>query len=375
MRIGINMLPIIPGQMGGMEAYARGLVRGLGTVDRRNEYVLFANRENAATWDDLPESFSVHECPVSGRRKPARTLYEQLRLNRLARSLGIELLHSLVHVAPPPVRGRPSVVTIGDIIFLRFPREFTFIQRRVAGFLCRRAARTCDRILTFSEFSKADVQEEFGVTAGKITATPLGTTPLPEDSRTAEAFFREFRIPEKYLFSVLATYHHKNLEGLLRAFRELKQRRTIPHHLVVCGLKMAGHREFLDALARLEVADSVIFTGWAPDAALRELHVRADCFVYPSLYEGFGLPVLDAMSLGTPVACSNVTSLPEVAGDAAALFDPNDPGAIAEAVWRCLADSAYRASLVEKGRARAATFTWENCARKTLETYRELGAQ
>jgi glycosyltransferase involved in cell wall biosynthesis len=368
------MLFVVPGRIGGLESYARGLVSGLAQVDSGHEFVILANRENAETWSDLPENFYVHECPVNGESKVARTLYEERRLNGAARRLGVEILHSLYHVAPPPAPGLISVATIPDIIFTRFPREFGPVRRAVAGYLVRRTARLCHRILTLSEFSRREIHDVLRAPVEKIDVTPLAAVDLPEQREEADAFFRQCSIAEPYLFSVASTYYHKNLGGLLRAYALLRERHRVAHRLVVSGLKMAAHDEFVAAVRAMRLEDCVTFTGWAPPAALRALYERAACFVFPSLYEGFGLPPLEAMALGAPVACSNTTSLPEVVGDAAALFDPASPESMAEAIHRVLEDAPWRQSLIAKGRARAALFSWDECARLTLESYRRAGA-
>jgi len=373
-RIGLNTLYLAPGRVGGVETYARGLVRGLARIDPRNEYVLFANRENAPTWGALPANFAVHECPVRAASKVHRTLYEQLRLNAAARRLGIDLLHSLCHVAPPRRNGMRAVVTIPDIIFLRFPGEFRFVQHHVAHRLMRRAVREADRVLVYSEHTKGDLRQEFGVPANRVDVAPLAPGEPARDPEAARPVLEALRIPEHYIYSVLATYHHKNLDGLLRAFARLRERESVPHALVISGLRMAAHSRFEALVEELQLREDVIFTGWVPEAALRALYEGAACFVYPSLYEGFGLPVLEAMALGVPVVCSNATSLPEVAGDAALLVDPRDPAALAEALARCLKDDATRRMLVEKGRAHAARFTWEECARGTLASYQRAMA-
>ncbi|MFH0965808.1 MAG: glycosyltransferase family 1 protein [Planctomycetota bacterium] len=372
MLIALNTLFLIPGKIGGMETVVRGLVRALAALDRSNEYVIFANRENAPTWDDLPENFSVFECPVRGTAKVSRTLYEQTKLASRARRLGVAVLHSLGAVAPPTSPAFRSVLTIPDLIYRRFPGEWTPLQRLVGGYLNERAARTVDRIITLSEFSKMDICKDFGVPPEKVSVIPPGCQDIPPDSESADRFFRDARISFPYIFSVGSTYYHKNLDGLLRAFQILRRRFRLPHRLVVSGLRMRAHSFFERDVARLGLARSVLWTGWVSPAVLRALYERADCFLFPSLYEGFGLPVLEAMALETPVACSNVTFLPEVAGDAAVTFDPRDPDAIADAVQRILDEPDLRRSLVEKGRARARTFTWERCARQTLELYLSL---
>jgi glycosyltransferase involved in cell wall biosynthesis len=374
MRLGLNMLFMVPGQMGGLETYARGLVDGLRALDSRNEYVILANRENAAIWGDGPPNFAVHVCPVWGTRKVARTLFEQWGLNRLARRTGIDLLHSPGQSAPPPCNGIRSAATIGDLIFRRYPDEFAWAQRVAASYVVARSARRYERILTFSEFSKRDIAAEYGIALDRIDVTLLGCKVLAEDPGLAQRFFDQNRICGPFIFSVLSTYHHKNLGRLLAAVRILRDRRGFRHRLLVVGLRMAGYGDFVRQIEALGLREQVTFLGWAPDPALRALYSRADCFVFPSLYEGFGLPVLEALALGTPVACSNAASLPEVAGDAAELFDPHDPEAIAEAIRRCLEDDALRRHLMARGRARAAQFTWERCAELTLQSYRRLGA-
>lgn len=373
MRIGLNTLFLVPGKMGGSEIYARSLIEAIARLAPNQEFHLFANRENAPSWNCLPANVAVTTCPVSGANKAGRTLFEQYRLGALVQRLGVGLLHSLGGTMPLVPRTIKSVVTILDIIFLLFPREFQPIQRFMAARLMRRAAFRADRILTISEHSKKDIAMRFEISPAKIDVTLLGTRSLLKDEDAVNDFFLRHQLSHPYLFTVSSSYHHKNLARLLKVFSQLRRKRP-GLKLVVSGLAMAAHGEFLNLQRQLGLEDAVHFAGWVPEPVLRGLYERAQCFVFPSLYEGFGLPVLEAMSLGVPVACARAASLPEVGGNAVLYFDPADENNMATALDRCLSEEDLRKSLAAKGSARASLFSWDQCARQTLAAYEKAMA-
>ncbi len=278
---------------------------------------------------------------------------------------GVELLHSLGTTAP--LHGRAvRVTTVHDLIYEHFPGAFPPLARRGLQLVVPAGARRSTRVQVCSSFTKGDVVEHFGLDPGaRSTSCRSGSgcatcpTPTPE----AELRTRLGLGARPVLLSVNAALPHKNLERLIRAVARLPEP----------VLALVGHAgrdsERLRALAaELGVAERVRMTGWLSDEDLEGLYRLAAGFVYPSLHEGFGMPVLEAMRRGTPVACADATSLPEVVGDAALLFDPTDVDAIAAAAGRLLAGDT--AELVERGRARAAGFGWERTADAALESYR-----
>lgn len=375
--VGLNLLYLVPGEVGGSEIYAHRLVDALGRARPDVRFTAYGGREAAPSLrrQGWPANVRVHELPFSARNKPLRIAAENTLLPGAAARAGVDVLHSLGTTAPL-VAGRPSVVTILDLIYEAFPETFPPAARLGLRALVGPAARRATRVVTISEAVKRDVVARLRVPAERVDPVLLGrgmrpaADPTPEDELRRRLGLGDRRL----LLCVSAALVHKNLPRLLEALAALG-----PAHRDTV-LVVAGHQgrelERLEALrSTLGLDDRVVFTGWIEDADLEGLYAAAEVCVYPSLYEGFGLPVLEAMTRGVPLACSNATSLPEVAGDAAVLFDPLDPSAIAAAVATLLDDPARADDLRRRGRARAETFTWERTAAGVIDVYeRVLGA-
>ena len=361
-RLGVNLLYLVPRQVGGTEIYARRLVAEL--ARELPEVVVFCGAEAAAELPDpsWPANVRVVRAPVRAAIKPLRLLFELLWLPVAARRARVEVLHSLGTTAP--LWGPIRVTTVHDLIYLHFPGAFPAPARLGLRIVVPAGARRSRRVQVSSSYTKGDVVEHFGLNPGKVDVVPLGLgmrdVPDPAPEADLRARLELGTVP--VLLTVNAALPHKNLERLLRATA------------LVDGpmLALVGHAgrdsERLRALAgELGIAGRVRMTGWLSDEDLEGLYRLAAGFVYPSLHEGFGMPVLEAMRRGTPVACADATSLPEVVGDAALLFDPLSVEAIAAAMRELLAG---RPELVAKGRERAASFGWERTARAAIESYR-----
>jgi glycosyltransferase involved in cell wall biosynthesis len=261
------------------------------------------------------------------------------------------------------------VVTIHDLIYKVFPEAHRSIFTLGLRVLVPLAARRSHRIIVDAHSTRDDLVRLLRVPAERIDVVPLGlgVTALAEPASEAQLRSRLDLGERPVALSVSAKRPHKNLARLLQALALLPvERRPMT---VIPGYPTWYEAELRDQAAALGVADDVRFLDWVEAAELEGLYALAACFVFPSLYEGFGLPVLEAMSRGVPVACSDRSSLPEVAGDAALLFDPESPRAIADVIERLLVDEALAARLREAGRAQAARFTWEATARGTLASY------
>jgi len=300
---------------------------------------------------------------------PVRSLREQLALPRLLRRLGCEVFHApyLVTALRPPC---PLVVTVHDALPWRrpelLPRPSAAWGLRLAWTLVRRRAR----VITVSEASRREL-------AGRdpaVDAVVIPEAPAPEfrpaPAADVEALRRRLGFAGPYLLHVGSHRPHKNLGRLLDAWAVVRERPAALSSLVFAGRPEPRDRELAK---KLRHRDDVVVLGEVGESDLPALYTGATAFVLPSLVEGFGLPVLEAMACGVPVACSRTSSLPEVAGDAAVYFEPSDVGAIVEALAR-LEDAGLRTDLGERGRRRAASFTWDETARRTLEVYREVTA-
>ena len=353
-----------------METYARELIPRLAEMPdiRLTAFVNRETREMAAgPWFDVA-SVTV---PVRARNRVGWVVGEQAHLPRLAAAAGCDLVHSLASTAP--LRGRfKRVTTIHDLNYKLVPEAHFGLLRLGMGVLVPASARRSHRILVDAGSTADDLERHLGIARAKIDVVPLGVGAHPLAEPTAEAILRE-RLDlgdRPILLSTSAKRPHKNLMRLLDAHARLDPAaRPI---LVVPGYA-TPHEAALAARAReLGISETVRMPGWLSQADVDGLYAAARAFVFPSLYEGFGLPVLEAMRRGVPVACSDRSTLPEVAGDGALLFDPDDTAAIQQAVERLLGDDALRSRLASAGPAQAARFTWEATAQATATAYRRV---
>lgn len=379
MRIGLNTLFLIPNKMGGTEIYARSLISGFAQVDNKNEYFILSNKENYKTWSKLPPNFKPIYCNVKGSNKIFRTLYEQILLNKVIKENKLDIVHSLGYTIPLTHKGYISVVTIGDLIFEIFPKEFSFIQKLAAKKLIFSAAKKSDYIVTFSEYAKQDIVKFCSVPQDKISAILLAPNKFlafesdpVKKARIIKNIKEKYHIKSNYVLSVVSTYYHKNLHRLLDAFKILRGKYKIAHQLVLTGLSMRANKEVINYVEQLGLKDAVIFTGWVEEEEIAHLYQAAALFVFPSLYEGFGLPVLEAMAAGVPVVSSNATSLPEVLGNAAITFVPYNVEEMVKKIVEVLVSENLQKELIEKGKKQVMKFSWEKCAHETLDVYEKL---
>ncbi len=350
-RVGLNCVFLLPGETGGMEAYARELIPRLGAYGV--EPVVFTTRAAAAV------DFGVQTVvlPADARSRPMWVLAEQLLLPRAARAAGCELVHSLASTAPWRGRFR-RVTTIHDLHYKTVPEAHYGVRAKVMGLLVPLSGRRSDLVLTDSDATRAELRSHLGLDA---TVVPLGVSVPADVVPTPEATLREqFGLRGRVVLTTGGTRPHKNVARLADAMAGLQD----------AVLVVTGYATPDDAV--LEGRAQVVRTGFVSAEDRDGLYGLADVVAAPSLAEGFGLPVLEAMARGVPVACSASGSLGEVAGDAAATFDPHDVASIHATLARLLGDDAERARLAAAGRERAARFTWERTAELTAAAYATL---
>lgn len=371
MRIGINLLYLLPGVVGGTETYALSLLKALGRMDRQNEYFVFLNRESAGLELPVQPNFKKVVCPVPAKFRAVRYLWEQCVLPFQARKYRLDLLHSLGYVQPL-LLPCPSVVTIHDLNFYNLRPFFSPTKRITLRFFVTRSAKMADHVITISEFSKSQLREILGIPRDKVTVTYCANKERKVDVLSFTKLSQHYSIQKPYILGLSSVSPHKNMLALIKAFALVKGEGFTNLHLVLAG-RPPRDKTCLDALIKeKKLQNDVVLTGYVPDEVLPSLYAHAEVFVFPSFYEGFGIPVLEAFTNGTPVALSNVASLPEVAGDAASYFDPRDTEEIAGTIVHILQDKALQARLVLKGKERAKLFTWERTAQRTLETYERV---
>jgi len=355
----------------GIGTYIRNLLRHLSRMDDRTEFVVFCRPEDRETLvTTLGENFRT-VVETAGNYSVAEQLAIPLALKRE----GVTLFHAPHYVLPPLVRCR-SVVTIHDCIHLMFPQylpnRFAFGYARTSIGL---AAKRATRVLTVSESSKRDILRFVDTEAEKIVVIynaydeRFAIDPAEEDVvRVRE----RYQLQDEFVLYAGNVKPHKNLERLIDAFHIVRKRGLDHLKLVMIGDEISKYTALRRAVHQHQLHKYVRFLGYLPEETLAVMYRLAGVFVFPSLYEGFGLPPLEAMASGTPVVTSNVSSLPEVAGDAAVLVDPYDPQAIADGIYRVLTDADLRRDLRRKGVARAGMFSWEQSVRRVRKIYGEV---
>jgi glycosyltransferase involved in cell wall biosynthesis len=311
--------------------------------------------------------------PLSVERPSVRIAWEHVALPVMARRDRLDLFHGPVNVVP---RGLPcpSIVTVHDLAFLRYPATVPKGRYRYLSFETRSSVKRAAKVIAVSEATKRDIVELLKIDPGKIEVVPLGVDARfrPASAREQAEFDARYRIDKPFLLTVGNLEPRKNLPRLLEAFAMVAP--SIAHDLIMIGSEGWLTGELRETLARLRLDGRVKMTGFMDDADLPRWYAAADLFVFPSLYEGFGLPVIEAMACGTPVLASATSSLPEVAGDAAVLFDPLRIDAIADAIVQLSGDATRKAELAGNGIVRAAEFTWTATAERTINVYREAAA-
>jgi glycosyltransferase involved in cell wall biosynthesis len=357
-------------RMGGIETYVRYLYPALLEARPDLRISVFVNEHGRALLAAEPWAAEVELVThrLLGRRG-TRALSEAILLGSLADRRGCEVLHSVALTAPLRLRAA-SVVTIADMTWLRQAGAVPPHTRLLWRALVFPAARRADRVIAISEAARSEIAEDMQIPRERIDVIPLGpgaeTNAEPTPEPELRARFGLGRGPIALAVSALSA--HKNVGALVEALPQI--RRTAPEVKVVVPANPTPLGEQLAARARaLGVGEALILPGWVSPSDLEGLYAAAACFVFPSFREGFGLPVLEAMRRGVPVASSNASALPEVAGEAALMFDPNRPDELAAAVSRLLRDPDLADELAARGRKRAAQFTWRRAAEETLASF------
>jgi glycosyltransferase involved in cell wall biosynthesis len=354
----------------GIGTYIRNLLRELANMDHETEYVILSRPEDDAAVRALGENFRPVKVTAGNY-----SLSEQIRIPQALKREKVDLFHAPHYVLPPLVRC-PSVVTIHDCIHLMFPQ---YLPNRWALAYARTsislAAKRATRVLTVSESSKRDIQRFVDIPSGKIDVIYNSFDPrfgIEPDEETVYRVRERYQLHTDFVLYAGNVKPHKNLERLIDAFHIVRKRGLENLKLVLIGDEISKYTALRRAVHRHQLHNYVRFLGYLPEDTLGVMYRLAGVFVFPSLYEGFGLPPLEAMASGTPVVTSNVSSLPEVAGDAAVLVDPYDASAIADGMYRVLTDNSLRKELRRRGPERAGQFSWESSVRRVREIYGQV---
>jgi glycosyltransferase involved in cell wall biosynthesis len=376
LRVGLNLVYLVR-RSGGAGTYARELIPELLRAEPRLRITAFVSRELAAEDRAAPWARELDwvELPVSVTHGPPWNALRSMRAQwlmtpRLAARRRLDVVHGLANVAPLAAPGVATVVTLLDLIWLRHRDAMT--PRETCGMKLSAipSARMADRVIAISEAARADMVSTLGLDPGRIDVTPLGVRVDDDAPFVLEPQLRaDLGLGDRpVVLCVSQKRTHKNLVRLIQAVAPLDAVLVLP------GSRTPHEHELKRLAESLGVADRVRFPEWLAAAQLEGLYRSSACFVLPSHEEGFGLPVLEAMARGVPVCCSDASSLPEVAGDAALLFDPHSVDGIRHVVARVLADRDLAADLAERGRSRALSFTWRNTAEATLSVYERAAA-
>lgn len=354
----------------GIGRYAVNLARAMGPLLKQEEnLILLRDPTQPSPWDLTQlagERVKVVDAPCS-----PFSLRQQWAIPRILRRLRADLYHTPYYLMPYRP-GVPTILTVNDVIPLLFPEHVSVRARWLFRWTMALALRSATHVIAISRTTQGDLQTAFRIVSERVTVIPDAPDPVfyPRSAAETESVRRKYNLPEKFVLYVGSNKPHKNLVRLMEAWSRLTS------HGSRFTLAIAGvwDPRYPDARLRAERLGlrNVRWLGPVPEADLPALYTAATLFVFPSLYEGFGLPVLEAMACGVPVICSDTSSLPEVVGNAALLVDPADGQALASAIAGLLGDEARREAMKAKGLQQAAGFSWERTAAMTLGIYREV---
>jgi len=368
LRVGLNLVFLVEGSAGAGR-YVTELLPSLLTIAPETRITAFVNREAPESLFSAPWSGEVDwvRLPVT-IRTPLHLAAQAGVLPLAALRKRLDVLHSPANGGPPVTPGTARVITLLDLIWLHQQEAWDSPRAvRTLALLSRISARTAHRVITISSSARDDLVAHFDVPPEKVDVAPLGVR-VPDRAEAAPDLRARLELgADPLVLCVAQKRPYKNIGALIHAIADLADE---PARLVLPGASTPHEAELRALAEQLGVASRVRFLDWISEADLDGLYREATCFVLPSLIEGFGLPVLEAMARDLPVACSNRPSLPEVAGDAALQFDPEDQTAVSTALRHLLTDGVLRAELVARGRERARLFTWERTAEATLASYR-----
>lgn len=340
-------------------------------IDFDNQYFVFLRRENWDEFQPRSQNFAKVLADV-----PWYTLREQIQMPRILEKCGLDLAHFPHFNVPVSYKGK-FIVTIHDLILFRYPTRKAstlsapayFLKKKAYHQVINRAIKKSEKIIAVSEHTKKDILKNFKISPQKILVTCEGVDLSEQPPRdTSETILQKYGIIRPYILYVGNAYPHKNLDRLVLAFKEVAKRHS------GLNLVLAGKEDYFYKRLKKFVADShisnVFFPGHVDETDLPMIYREAKLYVFPSLYEGFGLPPLEAMARNIPVASSNASCLPEILGNAAFFFDPRGISEIAEAIEKVLTDNALRKKLIEVGKKQIQKYSWEKMARETLDIYK-----
>jgi glycosyltransferase involved in cell wall biosynthesis len=383
MRIGLNAIDFQPGHMGGVETYFRNLVDRLQRIDKQNRYLLLANRASISEFSLYNPNFSAEPTgyvPSSTKWFIRGVLRQTLGLDPLKsriQRLKLDVVHHPFSVASPLGLKIPTVLTFWDMQQEFYPDFFSPLQLRIRRKMYPASAKQATKIIASTHFTKRCLIERYGIPEHKIEVIYIGFGPgyqVMENESALNAIRRKYQLEKPFLFYPAAAWPHKNHGALLSALKILKEVHGFEGDLVLTGIQPQSQEGLRKKTLELALGDSVKFPGYLPYEELPSFYNLARLLVFPSLFEGFGIPLVEAMACGCPVVCSNATCLPEIIGDAGITFDPMSPEDMAEKIWSVWSNDEQGKRMRQKGLERAKMFDWGEAARKTISVYENTAA-
>lgn len=378
MKIGIEAQRLFRPHKHGMDRVVLELILNLQQIDKENEYVIFVkpDQDNAII---LPTTnFKIVEIP--GGPYP---FWEQFKLPKLAKAYNCDLLHCTSNTAPI-LNKTPLITTLHDIIYMEgswfqlltskasLYQKFGNLYRR---FIVRQVVKNSKKIITVSNFENENITRFFKLKDKKTQTVYNGVNEnfnINMDAALLNKVKTNYKLPENYFLHIANKDPRKNTKGVVMAFNEFLKQNTVGYKLVILGYKEADLKILLDEIGTPEIREQIILTGYVSDEDLPAVYFLSQLFLFPSLREGFGIPIIEAMACGVPVITSNTSSMPEVAGVAAHLIDPNKYDEICMGMLKITSDTNYRSQLIEKGLLQSKKFTWNKMALQVLEQYKQI---
>jgi len=352
----------------GIGNYLFNLISELSRIDPTNKYIIFASSENIEYYTNSNPNFKLINIGFWAGKRFLRILWEQFVLPIKLLELNADILFSPGFVCPL-IKVTRYVTVIHDMTFFSHPQVHTFFKRLYFPFMIRQSVKRSEKIIAVSNNTSREIQKYIQIPERKLSVTHLAASTLSEENSTSNNLSKKYGIDSEFMLFVGMLEPRKNLKLIIKALPEIIDKNL---KLVIVGKKGWMIDNLFDDIKAGNLENRVIFTGFVPDEELLEFYKTAQMFVYPSLYEGFGIPVLEAMSAGCPVITSNVSSLPEVAGDAAIMINPDDSTELARAINLLNSDENYRNQMIGKGFENIKKFNWEKTAIETLSIFDNL---
>ncbi len=372
--IAINGIVLTP-QSGGILVYVQSLIDQFLAMDLEFDLKLFFSQNFLAQNSQYQSFRQFIGLPIEGDSPYKRIFYETFAWSKLIKKYKLNLFHSPISYLPLGI-SIPSVVTIHDLRSFHEPEYYNWLRGKYLSYMIRQSAQKTQKIIAISDYTKNDIIETLKVPAEKVVRIYEGFDPerfqIQYSVEQKTQIRDKYQLPEQFILSVGHLEPRKNFIRLIQAFHQLRQESRIPHHLVIVGRENWLFKSFYEKIRELKLEKLVHFTGFVAHEDLPAIYQMADIFVLPTLFEGFGFPPLESMAAGTAVACSNVTSLPEICGDAALLFDPYREEQIAAKIFELLNNPVLKESLIQKGHQNIKRFSWLACARETVNIYKNI---